>query len=51
MLTLQKWKQDFEFYKKYFVLSDEPQNSDVAFLPFTINYYSKYNKIKILGNG
>ncbi len=43
----EKWKLDFDFYKKYFVLSNEPQNSDVAFLPFTLNYYSKYNKIEI----
>ena len=45
-----KWEKDFEFYKKYFVISDEPQNSDVAFLPFNLNYYSNNNKIDILNN-
>jgi len=43
----EKWKEDFNFYKKYFVLSESPENCDVAFLPFTLNYYSKYNKLKI----
>ena len=46
----EKWKLDFEFYKKYFVLSNELQNSDVAFLPFTLNYYAKYNKIELFKN-
>lgn len=46
----EKWEKDFVFYKKYFVLSDEPQNSDIAFLPFTLNYYHRYNKIEIFKN-
>jgi len=46
----EKWKKDFDFYKTYFVLSDKPENSDVAFLPFTLNYYSKYNKVEIFMN-
>ena len=45
-----KWKKDFKFYKKYFVISDEPEKSDAAFLPFTLNYYSNNNKIDILKN-
>ena len=43
-------KKDFDFYKKYFVLTDKPQKADIAFLPFTLNYYMKNNKIEIFNN-
>ena len=46
----EKWKKDFDFYKNYFVLTETPQNCDVAFLPFTLNYYTKINKIELFKN-
>ena len=49
-LEWDKWEKHFDFYKSIFVLSDKPQNADVAFLPFTLNYYSKHNKINLFKN-
>ena len=40
-----KWEKDFDFYKKHFVLTENPKSCDVAFLPFTLNYYTQNNKI------
>ena len=34
-----KWEKGFLFYKDYFVLTDIPNDSDVSFLPLTLNYY------------
>ena len=45
-----EWKiyeSEFLFYKKYFKLSQDVKNSDVAFLPLTLNYYVKMSKLHI----
>lgn len=41
------YEPEFLFYKKYFKLSKDVKNSDAAFLPLTLNYYVKMNKLHI----
>jgi len=43
-----KWEDDFHFYKKYFILVDTPEKSDVGFLPLTLNYYVNNRKLKLV---
>ena len=33
------------FYKDNFILTDNAEESDVGFLPMTLNYYIKYNQL------
>ena len=40
-----KWEKDFLFYKDNFILTDNAEESDVGFLPMTLNYYIKYNQL------
>ena len=41
------YESEFLFYKKYFKLSLDVKNSDAAFLPLTLNYYVKMDKLHI----
>mgnify|MGYP000119620549 CR=1 FL=1 len=43
-----KWEQNFKFYKKYYTIVDNPDEADVCFVPFTINYYIKNNLLSII---
>ena len=45
-----KHKKNFVFLKKYFELTDSVKDCEVAFLPFTLNYYFKNNKSHLLKN-
>jgi hypothetical protein len=38
-----KWEKDFEFYKDYFEITFDINESDIGFLPLTLNYYIKNN--------
>ena len=40
-----KWEKHFQFYTNHFVLTDNPMESDVCFLPLTLNYYIKNNQL------
>jgi len=42
------WEKDFHFYKTYFELTDDPNESDVAFLPMTLNYYINNNCMELV---
>ena len=46
----ERWAPGFEFYKNFFVLSDEISDSDVVFLPMTLNYYIKYKKLNLVND-
>lgn len=45
-----KYKNSFIFFKKYFELTDNAEDCEVAFLPFTLNYYLKNDKYHLLKN-
>tara|TARA_S200000501_G_scaffold243608_1_gene228076 strand:+ start:206 stop:1279 length:1074 start_codon:yes stop_codon:yes gene_type:complete len=45
-----KHKKDFVFFTKYFELTDNVKDCEVAFLPLTLNYYFKNNKSHLLKN-
>jgi len=38
-----KWEKDFLFYKDYFEITSDINESDIGFLPLTLNYYIKNN--------
>ena len=38
-----KWEKDFLFYKDYFEITFDINESDIGFLPLTLNYYIKNN--------
>jgi hypothetical protein len=38
-----KWEKDFLFYKNYFEITFDIKESDIGFLPLTLNYYIKNN--------
>lgn len=42
------WEKDFSFYKDYFSIVKSPQESDVGFLPLTLNYYVSQNKLNLV---
>ncbi len=46
----EKYKKSFIFFKKYFELTDNVEECEVAFLPFTLNYYLKKDKYYLLRN-
>ena len=46
----ERWAPGFEFYKNLFVLTDEISDSDVVFLPMSLNYYIKYKKLGLVNN-
>jgi len=43
-----KWEKDFQFYKTYFELTDDPNEGDVGFLPMTLNYYINNNQMQLV---
>jgi len=43
-----KWENNFSFYKEYFSIVDTPQESDVGFLPLTLNYYVNQHKLNLV---
>ncbi len=45
-----KWSDDFLFYKDYFKIVENTIESDVGFLPLTLNYYVKNNKLSLVDN-
>ncbi len=44
----ERWKDDFTFYKDYFKIANNIKESDVGFLPLTLNYYIKNNKLSLV---
>jgi len=46
----ERWASGFEFYKNLFVLSDEIADSDVVFLPMSLNYYIKNKKLELVND-
>ena len=42
------WEENFQFYKQYFIIVENPNKSDVGFLPLTLNYYVKNNKLDLV---
>ena len=43
-----EWKDNFLFYKDYFKIVENAKESDVGFLPLTLNYYIKTNKLYLV---
>lgn len=43
-----KWENNFSFYKKYFSIVKSPDESNVGFLPLTLNYYISQNKLELI---
>ena len=45
-----QWKDDFEYFKRLFSLTDKIDESDVVFLPMTLNYYAKNKKLDLVND-
>lgn len=43
-----KWEKDFQFYKAYYELTENPNEADIGFLPMTLNYYINNNSMKLV---
>ena len=43
-----KWEDNFAFYKDYFNIVESVKQSDVGFLPLTLNYYANNDKLKLV---
>ena len=44
----EKWKENFIFYKNYFKIVEDIKESDVGFLPLTLNYYIRNNRLNLV---
>ena len=45
-----QWQKGFEFYKVLFTLTDRIDESDVVFLPMTLNYYAKKKNMGLVND-
>ena len=43
-----EWATNFKFYKHLFILTDDLVDSDIVFLPMTVNYYINNNKLGLI---
>ena len=44
----ENWKTNFQFYKNYFLLTDDVSKSEIGFLPLTLNYYINNKKLSLV---